>query len=702
MIKSLIKSVRKRDGSIVAFDQSKITNAILKSTVAAKQPDKGLAQHASEAVLIVLNSKFRGRVPTVEDIQDVVVDVLLKEKKDVARVYITYRQKRAEVREKKQLLFDVYDDLKLDLNATKVLSKRYLQRDENGRIIETPKQMFRRVARVVATSDSQYGGSPKQSEETFFRMMSSLDFVPNSPTLMNAGTRLGNLSACFVLPVEDSLEGIFDTLKNAAIIHQSGGGTGFSFSRLRPRGDVVKSTMSVASGPVSFMRIYDSMTDTIKQGGRRRGANMGILRCDHPDIVEFINCKMGGGMQNFNISVAATDAFMKAVKDDDDYELVNPRGDEVVRTMPARTVFDIIVQNAWKTGDPGLVFIDRMNKDNPIRDVGLIEATNPCGEVPLLPYESCNLGSLNLSRFVKADGTDFDWDRLRTSVREAVHFLDNVIDANKYPLKQIDAVSKANRRIGLGVMGWADALIALGIRYDTNEALCLANKLMRFINDGALKSSIELAEERGSFPNFVHSTQRRKHKHLRNVALTTIAPTGTISIIAGCSSGIEPLFAVSFYREVMEKTKLLETNRAFERIAIDRGFYSRGLMEKIAHGLSIQKISEIPRDVREVFVTSLDISPEWHVRVQAEFQKHVDNAVSKTVNLPFDAKPSDIEDVYLSAYRLGTKGITVFRYGSKAEQVLYIGRPGEEPTRGGKVVAGSEFSGYCQNGVCTF
>jgi len=701
MIKSLVKSVRKRDGTVVPFDQSKITNAILKAAAVAKIPDRQLANHISDDVLIMLNTRFRDRIPTVEEIQDVVVRVLLKEQKDVAHIYITYRQRRAEVREKKQLLFGVYDDLKLDLNATKVLSKRYLQRDENGRIIETPKQMFRRVARVIATSDSQYGGSPKQSEETFFRMMSSLDFVPNSPTLMNAGTRLGNLSACFVLPVEDSLEGIFDTLKNAAIIHQSGGGTGFSFSRLRFRGDIVKSTMSVASGPVSFMRIYDSMTDTIKQGGRRRGANMGILRCDHPDIVEFINCKMGGGMQNFNISVAATDAFMKAVQDNGDYDLINPRNGEVVRTMSARTVFDIIVQNAWKTGDPGLVFIDRMNQMNPVKEVGLIEATNPCGEVGLLPYESCNLGSLNLSRFVNAKGTDFDWDRLRTTVREAVHFLDNVIDANKYPLKQIDAVSKANRRIGLGIMGWADALIALSIRYDTKEALTLANRLMKFINDEALKASIELAEKRGSFPNFVHSTQRKKHKHLRNVALTTIAPTGTISIIAGCSSGIEPLFAVSFYREVMEKTKLLETNKAFERVAIDRGFYSRDLMERIAHGLSIQKIAEIPKDVREVFVTAHDISPEWHVRMQAEFQKHVDNAVSKTVNLPFDAKPEDIEDVYLTAYKLGAKGITVFRYGSKAEQVLYVGRPGEEPKKG-KVVAGSEFSGYCSSGVCTF
>jgi ribonucleoside-diphosphate reductase alpha chain len=330
----------------------------------------------------------------------------------------------------------------------------------------------------------------------------------------------------------------------------------------------------------------------------------------------------------------------------------------------------------------------------------LIESTNPCGEIPLLPYESCNLGSLNLSRFINAEGTDFDWDRLRTAVREAVHFLDNVIDANKYPLNQIDAISKANRRIGLGIMGWADALIALWIRYDTKEALTLANRLMKFINDEALKASIELADKRGSFPNFVRSTQRKRYKHLRNVALTTIAPTGTISIIAGCSSGIEPLFAVSFYREVMEKTKLLETNKAFEKVAIDRGFYSRGLMERIAHGLSIQKIAEIPKDVREVFVTAHDISPEWHVRMQAAFQAHVDNAVSKTVNLPFDAKPEDIENVYLAAYKLGVKGITVFRYGSRAEQVLYVGRPGEGPKKG-KVVAGSEFSGYCPGGVCT-
>ena len=695
MIKSLIKKIRKRDNSVESFDQNKITNAILKALAAVFRPDKKLAQDLSDLVVLQLNKKYENKIPYIEDVQDTVVSVLKKEKQeDVYRAYSIYRKERAKLRKMKETLFGVYDDLKLDVNAIQVLAKRYLIRDDSGRIIETPRGMFRRVARAIAAPDENYGNSVAKAEEKFYRMLTNLEFIPNSPTLMNAGTPLGQLSACFVLPVEDSLEGIFDSLKHAAIIHQSGGGTGFSFSRIRPRGDIVKSTKSVASGPVSFMKIYDSMTETIKQGGRRRGANMGILRCDHPDILEFISSKTEGGIVNFNISVAVTGRFMSAVMKNDDYDLINPRTQKVVKTVNARKVFNQITLNAWKSGDPGLVFIDEINRKNQVRKIGSIEATNPCGEVPLLPYESCNLASINLNKMMMKDNGDFDWGRLRESVHEVVHFLDNVIDANKYPLLQIQQMTTSNRRLGLGIMGWADILLRMQIKYDSNEALGMAEKLMKFINEEAHKKSEALGRERGAFPNFRMSTLVGTHKSLRNVALTTIAPTGTVSIVAGCSSGIEPIFAVSFVRNVLEGTKLLETNKVFEKTARKRGFYSHDLMEKIAREGSLQKISGIPKDVKEIFVTALDIEPEWHVKMQAAFQKHTDNAVSKTVNLPFNAQPRDVEEIYLHAHKLKCKGITVFRYGSKAEQVLYIGRPG--------AVASPEFAGYCPSGVCPF
>lgn len=1060
-----IKQVQKRDGSIVKFDQSKITNAIYKATVAAESPDMKFAQKISDRVVKRLNISFENKIPNVEDIQDIVVEELLKENKKIARLYINYRMERAEIREKKKLLFGVYDDLKLDLNAVKVLSSRYLQKDASNRIIETPKQMFKRVAKYIADADSIYGDNRKESERIFYEMMSNLEFLPNSPTLMNAGTRLGQLSACFVLPIEDSLESIFTTLKNAALIHQSGGGTGFSFSRIRPRGDLVHSTMSIASGPISFMRIYDTMTETIKQGGRRRGANMGILRCDHPDIIEFINSKAEGkegSLSNFNISVAATDKFMKAVKNDDEYELINPRTGEATKSISARDVFNLIAERAWESGDPGMIFIDQINRTHPLRKIGEIEATNPCvpkdtwiltskgprqvkdlinkktvillngktfisksgffstgrkrlykittkegfeiratedhpfrivtkltryslssewrelrdlkkgdmlllnqarhswkglfsetegylvghlfgdgyitgkkirlcswgesegekdvraliqgyakrlaqnkkdvgwryrrgkcyelplnelklvlkefnvskskeiteemeklsssdfcigfirgmfdtdgsvqssqskgisvrltqsnldmlkaiqrmllrlgiyskiyrnrkkkelkylpdgkggykhykvkathelvisdenlinfnemigfantdkrsklqklirnyrrrankeapiatilsieedsieevfdiqvpginafdgngfilhncGEQPLLPYESCNLGSLNLTKFILPDRSDFDWDRLEIAIQNAVHFLDNVIDVNSIPISEIDRVTKANRKIGLGVMGWADALIMLGIRYDSREALLMAEKLMKFIKQISYNTSVELAERRGSYPNFKFAIYPTKYKRLRNATLNTIAPTGSLSIIAGVSSGIEPLFAVTYYRQVLENVKLIEINKLFHSISIERGFYSRSLMEKIAHGFSIQKMSEIPKDVRELFVTAYDIEPIWHLKMQAAFQKYVDNAVSKTVNLPFDATVDDVQDIYLNAYNLGLKGITVYRYGSKRDQVIYLGKPRTEKEESkGRITVDSEFSA-CASGVC--
>ena len=569
--------------------------------------------------------------------------------------------------------------VELTKNALKVLEKRYLRKDENGKVIETPEQMFRRVASNIAKADEKYGGDVKKTEKEFYDMMVNLYFLPNSPTLMNAGTSIQQLSACFVLPVEDSMDKIFETLKHTALIHQSGGGTGFSFSRIRPKGDIVRSTGGIASGPVSFMKVFNSATDVIKQGGRRRGANMGILRVDHPDIMEFITCKEDPKeLTNFNISVAVTDEFMEKVKKGEDYELINPRTGKAVKKLNAKEVFDKIVEEAWKTGEPGLIFIDEINRHNPTPHVGQIEATNPCGEQPLLPYESCNLGSINLSKFVK--NGEIDWEKLKDITWKAVHFLDNVIDMNKYPIPDIKKMTLANRKIGLGVMGFADMLIQLNIPYDSNEALELAEKIMSFIQKEARQASVELGKERGSFPNFKGSVYEGKYPAMRNATVTTIAPTGSISIIAGCSSGIEPLFAIAFVRNVLDKEdRLYEINPYFEKIAKEMGFYSEELLQKIAdNNGSVQGLEEVPIEVQRIFVTALDISPEWHVRMQAAFQKYVDNATSKTINLREDATIEDVRKAYMLAYELKCKGITVYRYGSRPQQVISAKEEKEE------------------------
>jgi len=670
--KMALTQIKKRNGNMESFDRVKISTAIYKAAVAVGGKDRARADDLSRQVEHVLEQKIGERIPSVEEVQDIIETVLIDQgHAKTAKAYILYRQKHKEIRDAREIIIGKHTSLKLSLNSLEVLKGRYLLKDPVGTIIETPEELFRRVAENISLADSKYGDDPKNAEKEFYDEITSLKFMPASPTLMNAGAPLQQLSACFVLPIGDSIKEIFESVKATAIIHQSGGGTGFNFSKLRPRNDIVISTKGIASGPLSFIRVFDTTTDVINQGGKRRGANMGILRVDHPDIMDFIVAKEKTTvLNNFNLSVAITDIFMKAVKNNTDYDLISPRTNKPMKTLNARKVFDLIILMAWKNGEPGIIFIDEINRYNPTPEIGPIESTNPCGEQPLLPYESCNLGSINLAKFVTAD-KKLDWDELKKTCKVAVHFMDNVIDMNNLPLPQIEEMTRSNRKIGIGVMGWADLLYQLKIPYNSDEAIALAEKVMKFVDDEIKQVSEDIAVKRGPFPNI----QKSIYKNLtpiRNAARTTIAPTGTISMIADASSGIEPLFSIAYMKRVMGGKELVYMNEYFKQALKDEGIYSPELEQSVINKASIQDIEEIPEHIRKVFVTAFDITPDWHVKMQAAFQKYTNNAVSKTVNFPNDATPAEVEKVYLMAYDMGCKGVTVYRDGSREGQILNI------------------------------
>lgn len=724
-MKPTIGKVKKRNGRIVPFEQKKITRAILSAGRTTGEYDTEVAKKISDRVLRKLTSMYSPKdIPGVEEIQDVVEPTIAEFGYfKTARAYILYREEHKKMRKEKAIL-GVPDDVGLPINSLRILESRYLLKDEIGLPLETPRQLFERVVSFIAKAEEKWGGkiARQKYEAEFYRLMTSLEFLPNSPTLMNAGTRMGILSACFVLPIPDSLEGIFEAVKATALIHQEGGGTGFSFSRLRPRGDIVRSSGGVASGPVSFMQIFNIATEAIKQGGKRRGANMGILRVDHPDILEFISSKEDNiSISNFNISVAVTDRFMEAVKKEEDYDLINPKNGKVVNRLNARKVFDLLVLNAWRNGDPGIIFIDGINRDNPTPSVAEIESTNPCGEQPLMPYESCNLGSINLAKMIKEvrlpketkGKKEIDWEKLERVVRLSTRFLDDVIEVNKFPLEEISRMTKNNRTIGLGVMGWADVLIDLRIPYNSEKAIVLAEKVMKFITKISRDESVKLGRERGSFPNFKGSKwEKAGFKYMRNRAVTTIAPTGTIGLIANCSQGIEPIFALVHIRaHVLGGEELLYVYEKFEEELKKKGLYSEELMTEVGRAGSVSHLSEIPFQIRKIFVVSYDISPEWHVKMQAAFQKYTDNAVSKTVNFPNNATIEDVEKVYMLAYKLGCKGVTIYRDRSRAAQVLNIDREGRilKAQKESKEIGAEEMLGYPpelsripeeKNGIC--
>ncbi|MCX6816679.1 MAG: adenosylcobalamin-dependent ribonucleoside-diphosphate reductase [Candidatus Beckwithbacteria bacterium] len=679
-----LTKIKKRDGRIVAFEEAKIILAIMKALSAIGEVQgeikrRNEAERLTKIVITIVKKGINGEIPTVEQVQDVVEQVLMAAGHyEVAKAYILYREKHQKVRKVKEIL-GVKDDVGLSTNQLKVLENRFLRHDESGKVTETPGQLFRRVAKFVASADAK--AVADKWEEKFYEVISKMEFVPAGCYFRGAGTKSAMLANCFVLPIEDNMEAIFDSVKYLALVQQAGGGTGFNFSKLRPKGDYVKSSGGFATGPVSFMKVFDAATGQVMQGGYRMGANMGILNVDHPDIMEFITCKTEEGeISNFNISVGATDGFMKAVKADKDFHLRNPRNREVVQTIKARQLFNQIVTLAWKTGDPGMIFLDKINKDNPVlKTLGPLQATNPCGEQPLHPFDVCNLGSINLARFIvsnqssKGSKSKINWERLEQVTRIAVRFLDDGVDASRYPLEQIAKMAQANRRIGLGVMGWADTLYQLGIGYNTQAGVKLAEEVMNFVTQTAVDESQKLGKEKGVFKNWKGSEYEKQGIKRRNLAVTTIAPTGTISMVADCSSGIEPVFALSYTKNVIDDNGLSYVNPYFKKAVEATKLNEEQKNEayqRVAKSGNCQEIEYLPDSIKKIFITAYDISPEWHVRMQAAFQKYTENAVSKTINFPQNAGIDDVEKAYLLAWELGCKGITIYRSGSKDVQIL--------------------------------
>ncbi len=684
-----LKHIRKRDGRLVNFSLNKIAESIFRAAESVGGKDRELAIKLAHEVIERLNqegeSKAEGkpedRAVSAERVQELVERVLIENGHvRTAKAYILHYHQKNEAGKQQALILGKdhsQENLIFSNEALRILERRYLLKDENGNLAETPRGMLLRVAQNLAQADAVYGSNPEQvtqTVESFYGVMAELRFLPNSPTLMNAGTKTQQLSSCFVLPIEDYMESIFGSLRDAAIIHQRGSGTGFSFSHVRPKGDMVRKTAGVAAGPVAFMTVYDAALDVIKQGGIRPGANMGVLRVDHPDILRFIESKREKKrLKNFNISVAVTDNFMSAVEEDRQYYLVHPKTGKRVGLLRAKDVFAVITQNAWKTGDPGLIFIDEINRKHPAKHLGEIQTTNQCGEAPLLPYEGCVLGSINLNKFVDQEKKEVRWEELQRTIHTAVHLLDNVIDMNNYPTPEVEKQTKMTRKFGLGIMGFADMLCRLQIKYDSEEGLKIAGNVMSFVHDAAYEKSAELARTRGTFPAWKSSDHEEAGKKMRNATCLSISPTGTISILADCSSGCEPLFAISYQKTVLGDHEIVHLNKAFEKVVKERGFYSPELIRSIAKAGSIQPFKEIPKDVRDVFVTSQDIAPEWHIKMQATLQKYVDNSISKTINVPRGASIKDVEEAYFLAWKAKCKGITIYRDGSYEDQVIHVG-----------------------------
>ncbi len=682
--KSVLAKVIKRDGRLVDFGLQKITDAIFRAAQAVGGTDRSLAMSLAQEVQQQLEEEYKDKTPNVENIQDVVEKVLIeKGHAKTAKAYILYRHKKEEERQRRAFILgskNADENLGFSNESLKILERRYLRKDAQGNLSETPQEMLRRVAKAVALADKLYSTDEKdlsQTEDEFYEIMASLCFLPNTPTLSNAGTKTQQLSACFVLPIEDTMESIFGTLRDAAVIHQRGGGTGFSFSRLRPKSDVVERHAGVASGPVAFLRVYNAALDVIKQGGIRPGANMAVLRCDHPEIMRFIEAKRDKkSLKNFNISVGVTDRFMKAVEEDREYYVKNPRTDKFCGKLRAKDVFSMITINAWKTGDPGLLFLDEINRKHPAKHLGEIETTNQCAEVPLLPYESCALGSIDVGKFYRSEKNDLDWDALERTIRISVHFLENIVDVNIYPNPEIEKATKKTRKIGLGIMGFADLLFMLQIKYDSEEGLEFGEKLMSFFRKVSYEKSEELAKKRGVCPAYQGSDHEERSQKMRNMTCLALSPTGTRSLLANASSGCEPVFAISYQRTVLSTNEMIILNPVFEKVAKHRGFYSPELIHKISMYGSIQEIKEIPKDVRDLFVTAQDISPAWHIKMQGTLQKYVDNSISKTINFSRTAAIKDVEEAYMLAWKAKCKGITIYRDGSYEDQVITIGDEG--------------------------